>query len=164
VKRLSVLFVTPLTALLALTACGGTASDNGVASVGGAKGSATPSAAGRASMNPQDAKLRYARCLRAHGVNMPDDDKDLPKAGVSIPEAAEKACREWLQGVTVPIDANDPETRDRFLKVARCMRAHGFDWPDPRPGTLGGPPPDYDGGNDKPRFKKTLTGCWPGRR
>jgi hypothetical protein len=150
--------------LLALAGCGGTAAGNGVASAGHGKGSGTPSAAVRSSTDPQEAQLKYARCLREHGVNMPDDPKDLPSGGLAISDTAEKACKKWMQGVGTVLDANDPQTRDRFLKLARCMRAHGIDWPDPQPGSLGGPPPDYDGGDNKPKFDQALKACRQGGR
>jgi hypothetical protein len=155
VKPLSVLLVVPA---LALTACGGTSADSGVASAGGR---ASAGATATVSTDPQQARVRYARCLRAHGVDMPDDPKDLPAGGLTISDQAEAACGQF-QPPGKPLDANDPATRDRFVRLARCMRGHGFDWPDPAPGSLGGPPPDYDGGRDKARWQRSLTDCQKG--
>jgi hypothetical protein len=99
--------------------------------------------------------------MRANGVpDFPDDARDLPKGGLTIPDRAMKACRKWeaaLGGKAV--DPNDPATRDRFLKLARCMRAHGVDWPDPGGGTLGGPPPDLSGVKDKAKAESALKEC-----
>ncbi|MBC6457218.1 hypothetical protein [Actinomadura sp. HBU206391] len=149
-NRVSTLLLT--VPMLALTACGGSSGD-GIASAGGGKASASASA--RASVDPDQAQLRYARCMRENGVAMPDDPRDLPKGGLAIPDKAMKACEEFQKALGgTRIDMNDPETRDRFTKLAQCMRKHGFDFPDP-PNM---PPPDFDGGN-KPRFDRSLKDC-----
>jgi hypothetical protein len=134
-----------LAALLAFTACGGGPS-------GGH--------AGR-SQSPEEGRLRLARCMRENGVpRYPDDPRNLPEGGLTIPDRAMKACRKWaVPAGATPIDPNDPATRDRFLKLARCMRAHGVDWPDPSPGGLGGPPPDLSGVPDRAKVQAALKEC-----
>ncbi|GAA2088121.1 hypothetical protein [Actinomadura alba] len=141
--------------LLALAACGGGSSDDGIASAGGAKAGTSASASAGPSADSDQARLRYARCLRENGVPMPDDPKDLPKGGLAIPDKAMKACEQQQKAMGGKrIDMNDPATRDRFTKLARCMREHDFDFPDP-PNM---PAPDFDGGN-RPRFEKALKEC-----
>lgn len=136
-----------LASLLALTACGGQQDE----------------AASSRSTAPDQARLKYAQCLRDNGVpNYPDDPSKVPN-GISVPEKARKACAKWNQqagGQT--LDPNDPQTRDRFLKLARCMRAHGIDWPDPKPGSLGGPPPDLKGVKNKTKVQAALRICQRG--
>jgi hypothetical protein len=150
-KRVSTLLIVPV---LALAACGGTSSGDGIASAGGAKGS-TSASASAPSLSPDDARLKYAKCLREHGVNMPDDPKQIPKSGIEIPDSAMKACEKWQRAMGGRrIDMNDPATRDRFTSFARCMRQNGIDFPDP-PNM---PPPDFDGGN-RPKFEKAMKAC-----
>lgn len=157
VKRLSILLA--VVPALALTACGGNSPDSGVASAGGGKASAGATA--KVSTDPQEARIKYARCLRANGINMPDDPKDIPSGGIVISDRAMAACKRFAPPGKL-IDANDPKTYDRFVKLARCMRGHGFDWPDPTPGSLGGPPPDYDGDGNKARWQQSLADCQKG--
>ncbi|RFS83478.1 hypothetical protein D0T12_20760 [Actinomadura spongiicola] len=100
-------------------------------SVAACGGGSDPSGAGP-SADADAERLRWARCMREHGVNMPDDPKDLPPGGLAIPDRAERACAE-LRPSGRTIDMNDPETRDRFAAFARCMRANGYDMPDNAP-------------------------------
>jgi hypothetical protein len=160
-KRVSILLIG---SLLALTACGGGGGGDGVASASGGAASAKPGSSSGSSLAPDQAQLKYAQCVRDNGApNYPDDSKKIPN-GFFIPEKAVKACEKWAQAAGgKTIDPNDPQTRDRFLKLSRCMRAHGIDWPDPNPGSLGGPPPDLSGTN-KPKVTAALKICqkgWP---
>ncbi|HEV7933811.1 MAG TPA: hypothetical protein VGP70_16085 [Actinomadura sp.] len=110
-------------AALTLVGCGGGGS-------GGAE--ATPSRA------PQDQALDYVRCLRRHGVDLPDPGNgqggDFPKPGGGDParQAAEAACRDLIppkmRGGT------DPRAHDQLVSIARCMRIRGIEVPDPQPG------------------------------
>jgi hypothetical protein len=111
--------------------------------------------------SPKDAAaamLAHARCMRKHGVNVPD-----PKPGggelftmdsSTSPETldkAQKACESLMKGIGGK--ASQKELEKDFaaaLKFARCMRAHGIDMPDPtREGggikmTIGGPGSSID--------------------
>ncbi|MGK5551391.1 hypothetical protein ACSNOI_07225 [Actinomadura kijaniata] len=129
-RRLSFLLAVPL---VAAAACGG-----------GSGPAAEPSTP------PDAAQLKYARCLREHGVNMPDDPKRIPAGGMTIPERARKACAGVApQGQT--IDMNDPATKDRFARFARCMRSHGYDMPD-------NAPPDIHL-RDPAKWERASAGC-----
>jgi hypothetical protein len=139
---------------LLATACGGSsgASSDGVASAGG--DSARKAGADKKT-DPEQAGLDFARCMREHGIDMPD-----PKAGeggmvmigggpgsdagagasvAASPtgppagfEEAHEACEHHLEGLIGdgpgPMDA---EAQDRALKFAQCMRDNGVDMPDP---------------------------------
>jgi hypothetical protein len=115
-KRVRLLLVAAL--LLPVAACG---DDSG-----------SPDAATAASATADAARLKWARCMREHGVNMPDDPKDLPQGGLEVPDKAQQACAK-LQPSGKTIDMNDPETRDQMARFAKCMRANGYDMPDNAP-------------------------------
>jgi hypothetical protein len=124
-NRLSLLVVPVAAASLAVAACGG--------------GDPSASAADtRAKMH--DAALQFARCMREHGVNVPD-----PKPGnggimiqggpgdKSRMDRAQRACQKYLEKVKPPAPSpeQEREMRENALAHARCMREHGIDFPDP---------------------------------
>lgn len=134
---------------LALAACAEPSDGGKVASLSGDK--ATRATAGAAKdakdKDPQQAALDFARCMREHGVDMPDpevDDKGRirvrigaggPGGGGARPdpkklEAAQKACGSLMGGGDGDRQI-DPAQRDAMVAFARCMREHGIDMPDP---------------------------------
>jgi hypothetical protein len=138
-----------------LSACGG-GSSPGVASVGttttttvttaqGTSGSAASGSAASGSATTQQQALRYAKCMRAHGVkNFPDPDKgggfEFNKNAVdpSSPafEATQAKCRKLVPGGGPPAPGTrtHPSSQEmaHMLGVARCMRSHGISgFPDP---------------------------------
>jgi hypothetical protein len=90
---------------LAVAACdGGGGKRGGVASLGDGKATSTTSAGG--SSDPMQADLAYARCMRQHGINLPDPkitaegiiQQELPRGvGPDDPRlsAAEHACHQY---------------------------------------------------------------------
>jgi hypothetical protein len=85
--------------LLALAACsGGGGKPGGVASLGDGKATSTTSAGG--SQDERQADLAFARCMRQHGINIPDPKPDgrvdMRGSGVDRDDpkfkAAERAC------------------------------------------------------------------------
>ncbi|GLW64142.1 hypothetical protein Arub01_23860 [Actinomadura rubrobrunea] len=144
-------------------ACGGEDGGAQVASAGGsaaAKASASPSK----SLDPDDAMLQFARCMRANGVNVPDpqggDLKGMRLAvkGVDrdrLQDAMEK-CRPYLMaGGRIP-DLKDPKVRDQYTEFAQCMRQQGVDIPDPDPdGSFRLP----EGKIDRSRLDKAREAC-----
>jgi hypothetical protein len=121
------------TSALALAACG--------------EDAAGGSPAADADKKAQDAQLKFARCMREHGVDMPDPKPGergirlQPQAGVSqgTMQAADKACRKYLQDLKPREMSPEQEKkfRDAALAHARCMREHGVDMPDPTFGDNG---------------------------
>ena len=129
---------------LALAACGG----------------ADSKAGGDASSgdSAQEAALKFSRCMRENGIDMPDPQTSGSGARESSSEdafsginpsdrafkRAEKECAKHLQGgvgvqSTKPgmeKAGEDPKAEEALLKFARCMREQGIDMPDPRNGTL----------------------------
>jgi hypothetical protein len=125
---------------LAVAACGGGDNSDGVASVGG-KATATTSPGG--SSDPQQAALAYARCMRQHGVNLPDP---------------EQVCRTYLPDGGPTVDPPTPQMLQQTLAFARCMRQHSINIPDPKPGSG----IDARGANPNgPKFNAAQRACQP---
>ncbi|HEX8861131.1 MAG TPA: hypothetical protein VGC06_18975 [Actinomycetes bacterium] len=153
---------------LALTACAGGKQPDGVASLSGsAKPTATTTAGG--SGDPRQAALQFARCMREHGIDMPDP-KFNGNGGISITvhaggrgpkpddpkfKAAEQACQRFMPKGGQTRRPN-PQQLQRALQFARCMRQHGIDVPDP--GADGGIQ-IRGSGPDDPRFKAAQQAC-----
>src|SRR5438309_10764601 len=131
----------------------GSASPNGVASVktAGAKNTGSDQTAqkDKGKLNPDDAMLAFARCMREHGVDMPDPDTsggggmvkfggtgtDGSKLDADMQKCqdADKACHDLL-GDAGPQDMSpkqQQEAQDQALAFSRCMREHGVNMPDP---------------------------------
>jgi hypothetical protein len=93
----------------------------------------------------RDAALNYARCMREHGVDMPDPTFDggggikqkVPKP--KVPKAkfreAEQACEKYEESESEAPELSEEEQqefREAALANARCMREHGIEnFPDP---------------------------------
>ena len=118
-------------AVLALAACG---ADENPATRGGDQPVA----------EMREAGLKFARCMREHGIDMPDPRSDEdggiriggPNVGSRDPgklEAAQKACQKHLEAIEPPklSDAEKQQVKEESLAHARCMREHGIDFPDP---------------------------------
>ncbi|MEW2357785.1 hypothetical protein [Spirillospora sp. NPDC029432] len=82
--------------------------------------------------------MRFARCLRDNGVDVPDPKPgqdfrmELPKQGDTKKlQGAMEKCRHFLEATGKVPDLNDPETRDKLVRFARCARENGIDIPDP---------------------------------
>ena len=154
----SALLALPL--VLSLAACGAAAADGaaGVLSLadasgapagasGSGTGAADPSRSPGASIDPRDAMLAFARCMREHGVEMADPQPgagggfsiriDGPKDADAGPIAeADEACRPLLVEVENGLGKTfqmSPEDQQQFLDFAQCMRDQGIDFPDPGP-------------------------------
>lgn len=132
-----------LTFTAALAGCGHPAS------AGGSGSSPTP--------NPETAAFRFAACMRAHGVNLPDPQtvsngggssrvfKATPAPGEQLPDpsssqfqAAQRACRSLLPNGGQMSPQQQAQARQNALKFAQCMRQHGIDLPDPQSSGPGG--------------------------
>jgi hypothetical protein len=138
IRSLAVLAVLPI--VLGLSACGGDKSGNGVATAGG--GDPAASASPGQSIDARDAQLRYAQCMRENGIDVPDPEPGKPvritgngdKTNYDKLQAAQKKCQPILEQGGVAPDPNDPARQDANLKFAQCMREHGVNVPDPKPG------------------------------
>jgi hypothetical protein len=154
---------------LAVAACGGGDKRGGVASLGDDKPTTTSPGSGGGDSTQAD--LAYARCMRQHGINLPDPkvdaggrtdwgelpiDPDDPKF-----QAARQACRQYRENGG-QAQRPSPQQQQEMLAFARCMRQHGINMPDPQPdGSL---PNRGSGVNpDDPKFKAAERAC-PGFR
>jgi hypothetical protein len=167
-----------LAAVLALTlavaACGGGGKSDGVASLSGSnKPTATTSAS--SSKDFKQAALAFARCMRQHGIDMPDPQftgngritqelKSGPGGkGPDDPKfkAAQQACQKYMpNGGT--IKKPSPQEQQQMLAFARCMRQHGIDVPDPGPNggiTINGGNGSKGPNPDDPKFKAAQQAC-----
>jgi len=163
-------------ALLALTVagCAGNGGKSGgVASLSG-RGAEQPASQDQNSQrkDAQQGALDFARCMREHGVDMPDPKvegnglmkMEIGNAGrkpdLKKMQAAEQACRKHLQNGGEGRRQPDPKFLDQALKFARCMRQHGVDMPDPSAeGGLVFQAGKAGGGPDSPRFKQAQRAC-----
>ena len=153
--------VAALLIVLALAACGG----------GGDSGGRTGTTA---TEDPQEAGLDFARCMRDHGVDVPDPDANGgiqlnvgPGDDLGKVERAQKACQPLLTNAAPKLtDEQRRVMQDAALAFARCMRDHGIDMPDPTFGA-GGIVTQKDssgraGSNpDDPKFKAAQKACQP---
>jgi hypothetical protein len=143
--------------LLGMTAaCGAGSGDDDSALPDAAGASSEAPAAdddtGEDDLDPEDAMLKFAQCMRENGVDMPDPS---PGGGVRINgegmspeqmEAAEEACQKWMD-MAEPEDAGrelSDEEKQQFLDMAECMRERGYNFPDPT----------FDGGRVTQKIEK----------
>jgi hypothetical protein len=114
----------------------------GCAGQSGASPKSTPTAAQR-----EQAFLKFAQCMRNHGIDMPDPTTDSNgNLQMSRPtniqfnnqadrqklRTANQACRSDLKGVTQQFTPQQrAQLQDQLVKLAECMRSNGVDMPDP---------------------------------
>jgi hypothetical protein len=125
---------------LGVVACSGGDKPSGVASLSGA-GSATGTTSAGGSQDDRQAALNWARCMRQHGIDLPDPQFTAAGIAQQLPDrevrnsakfkAAEQACKQYLSnGGQAPPSAQE---RQQALAFARCMRQHGINnMPDPQ--------------------------------
>jgi hypothetical protein len=130
---------------LALAACGGSPDGDRVASLSGGGATGTTNGTAKTAKDPQQAALDFAKCMREHGIDLPDpqvDEQGRVRVRVGGPgggarpdpkklDEAQKACGGLMGGGGDGPGQIDPEERDAMVAFARCMREHGIDMPDP---------------------------------
>jgi hypothetical protein len=161
--------VAALGAALLLGGCGAKADDGGkVASISTPPKSGGPTAADTSGKSDEDKMRDFAKCMREHGVDMPDPKPAGDGNGMSIAiqgdgadkgkiDTAQNACKHLMPngGEMKPPSA---EELDKMRKQAKCMREHGIDMPDPDPTgkgatRIGGP------GDDPKKFEEAAKAC-----
>ncbi|QXV61416.1 hypothetical protein CVV72_33435 [Amycolatopsis sp. TNS106] len=160
-------------AVLALVAgCGG-GGDGGdkVASISSPQ---APGAAGDGkqadNVSDEDKMRNFAKCMREHGIDMPDPQTNgdgqnsiTIEAGEGRPDenkmkAASDACRKLLPNGG-EIKPPTPEELDKMRKEAKCMREHGIDFPDPEPSGKGAAIALGDASGDPKKFEEAAKAC-----
>ena len=122
-------------AILALSACGGTGGDDGVASAGGEQNRATPAETERsAPLDPDAQALVFAGCVRDNGVNMPDPgpgQQGLVDAFRAVSGDYDQATLEQAlaacQDLMPQYAQEHPTGDDWMLALAECLREQGLD-------------------------------------
>ena len=164
-----------------LAACSGPgAQPSGVATLGSPSPAAAASTAPQSSLDPEEAALAFAECMREHGVDMPDpqvgangqvnvtigrgEGEPIDRATM---QAAQEACQGLLEGALGEPQELTAEEKDAMLAFAQCMRDHGIDMPDPQfegggAVSIGGGPGECDGPAFDPRssaFQEAEEAC-----
>ena len=168
---------------LIATACSGTDSDSGVASLETTAETAQDQAqapkdgAVEEPASDEEAILAFAACLRDEGVDVEDptvdDDgnlrpprpRDVDEGDREMIRTAMEACSEYLENVAFGLDgADQTERQDQLLEYAACMRENGYDMPDPDFSAAG--VPGQGGGGpfgaldrDNPSFQTAQAAC-----
>jgi hypothetical protein len=112
-------------------------------------GAAATQASTTGSSKQADA-LKYARCMRSHGVDIPDPQASgagggafhIQIGGPGSPinpdsttfQNAQKACQSLLPNGGQMSPQQQAQAQQNALNFSRCMRAHGVDMPDPQIG------------------------------
>ncbi|MET8558044.1 hypothetical protein ABZV64_24255 [Streptomyces sp. NPDC004959] len=154
----AILVAAPLLSVL-LAACG---SDSGkgdeIASVGGdKKGSGQK-------VTPAEKAEKYKKCLSERGVS-PRSGKvgeDVPDQTASPDEveAALAACKEFAPTAQDMQEGQkpDPKQLERARKYVKCLRANGYNAPDPDPET-GGMPVDKEAMQNMDKLQAAAEKC-----
>jgi hypothetical protein len=155
---------------LAVAACGGGPKSGGVASLNGS-GQPTSTTSANSGKDSEQAALAFARCMRQHGVDMPDPQVSgnaiMQKGPTGVKpddpkfKAAQQACNKYMPNGGQPSKPN-PQEQQQMLQFARCMRQHGIDMPDPGPNggiTINGGNGRKGPNPDDPKFKAAQQAC-----
>jgi hypothetical protein len=110
-------------------------------------------------VDPTEGPLEFAKCMREHGIDMPDPTFSENGGGVAVQiggpgqepgtgpdpkdlEAANKECQQFLEKAGTGFEPPSPEDQrkmqEQALEFSKCMREHGIDIPDPQFSTGGG--------------------------
>ena len=111
--------------------------------------------AGTPAVDAERSLLEFAVCMRDQGLDWPDPSVDSDgNAQIELPEGFEpadlegifeaaEACQGFLEGIPLAFDSTDlTAVTDLLLDFAICMRANGFDLPDPDFSLVLGDPDD----------------------
>ncbi len=157
---------------LGVAACGSSSSSSTTTASAGSGGTSATSSSAR-----YQARLNFAKCMRAHGVNVPDPSPNAGPAGGggglglrslrSSPnfQSANQACAKYRSqafGLANLTPAQRAQFQQDLVKFAECMRAHNIDIPDPSTSGGGGfrifrQLPSSE--RNSPKFQSALQAC-----
>jgi hypothetical protein len=122
---------------LTLAGCAAQNSGDGVAT---ANGKPTATASSQPSTNDEDAALKFAQCMRQHGMSwFPDPQPGGRGLQIKIPpgqdkakvDAAMEACKKFMPNGGKP-EKLDPQALEQARQMSKCMRENGVpNFPDP---------------------------------
>jgi hypothetical protein len=105
----------------------------GLAACGSAGGAGTAPQA-----NAISAGVKFAQCMRGHGVpNFPDPgpSREIPIMQSPAFQSAQTSCQHLL-GPGLASGPPSAQARAQLVEISRCMRRHGVvEFPDPRAGS-----------------------------
>ena len=140
-----------------------------VASITTPSSTSTASADNSSGKTDEDKMREFAKCMREHGIDMPDPTSgpNGERAGIAIGgdgadqgkmDTAQKACKQFMPngGEMKPPSA---EELDKMRQQAKCMREHGIDMPDPDPTGKGGAVSLGSPGDDQTKFEAAAKAC-----
>jgi len=123
----------------------------------------------------QDAALKFARCMREHGVDLPDPKFSGGRVTLGGPgraidpddpafARAQEACRPLLEAARPKLTPEQQaEMQERSLRFVRCLREHGLDVPDSAVQSDGGLMLKAGSGTgvklDDPTFERAQKAC-----
>jgi hypothetical protein len=126
-----------LAALAMVALVGAGCGSNARSGTGTASSSGTATGAGNKKLTARDKAVKFAECMRAHGVSdFPDPtDKNADSYGVSVSKAvftrAVDACKA-LKPPGALSSKRTPKQQSAAIRFAQCVRDHGVrDFPDP---------------------------------
>jgi hypothetical protein len=149
---------------LAVAGCGSGGKSNGVASLGDGKATTATTSTG-GSQDERRAARSFARCMRQHGIDLPDPNPDIQWGQLNQApgwDAAWQACRQLLPASAVQQDVPpSPQELGQLRAFAVCMRAHGIDMsdPDPKTGNMTTGHVTRDQEQHDPAFKAAEAAC-----
>jgi hypothetical protein len=160
--RVATVVIAAIGLALLAAACGGGSSNPGVAAVGATTASATTTSA--SGSTHESSALAFSHCMRSHGVpNFPDPNPqgDFPQFDLGVPKltakAADSACKHFLSSGGTGTPQQRQQKFAFALKVAGCLRAHGYpNFPDPTSSGQTVPPGIK---TDSPQFQAAETNC-----
>src|SRR5438552_2071506 len=166
------MFVAAIGVALLLGGCGAKPDDSAkVASISTPSKTGGPTAADNSGKSDEDKMRDFAKCMREHGVDMPDPKPAGDGGGMAITlggkdgdtsklDSAQQACKHLMPngGEMKPMSA---EELDKARKQAKCMREHGVDMPDPDPNGRGAMRAGKVG-DDPKKFEDAAKACGMG--
>ena len=165
-----------LTLLLGLSAACGSDPDDGDSALPDAAGASSeaPADDDEPELDPEDAMLKFAQCMREHGVDMPDPEPGgghphrrrgpLPRTRWRPPQAA---CQKWMD-MAEPEDGGAGAQRGGEAVLPGHGGVHArprLQLPRPGRSTVAGSPRRSEKGDgdlpgpDDPRFQKDMEEC-----
>jgi hypothetical protein len=125
--------------LVTLAGCAAKTGGDGVATAAGTP-AASSTATATAPTDDGDARLKFAQCMREHGMSwFPDPEPGTGGLQIKVPpgldkakvDAAMAACKKFMPNGGAP-ERLDPAQLEQVRRMSQCMRDHGITaFPDP---------------------------------